>query len=216
MIKPLTRSASVGTALNKGWALYKENFGLVFLSSLLVGLIAGVSCGICGGPMLCGLAGILLAILRRKDPKPTVGNVFDGFSKFLAAFVTLLVLGILFFAASAVLMVVPVLGALASILLNWAVSPAVSVWAAFLIADQDATIGEAIGTSIKLIGQKEFWSIILVVFVAGLLSGLGIIACGIGLLFTMPLYYCMVAAAYEEVYGGEPAPSEPEALPPAS
>ena len=59
---------------------------------------------------------------------------------------------------------------------------------------------------------------ILLGILAGIIGGAGIVACGIGILFTMPLAVCIYAAAYEQVFGGEggaasaEAPAEPEAV----
>ena len=85
MIKPFTGTTSIGSAFNKGLQIYKENFALVFLGSLLSTLITFFTCGICGGPMWCGFIGILLALLRNQNPKPQLGDLFNGFQKFLPA-----------------------------------------------------------------------------------------------------------------------------------
>ena len=202
MIKTMTRSTSVGSALSKGWAIYKENFVLIFLATLVAAIIGSVTCGICGGAMQCGLIGIVLSLLRKQDPKPEFGKLFDGFQKFVPAFVTFLVFGLINF----VICLIPILGAVISVI----ITPTVMVWAMFLIQDQDATIGEAISTPLKLLGEKSFWMVILVAFVAGLLAAVGAIACGIGVFFTAPIFICTLAAAYEEVYGEqqeEPAPA---------
>lgn len=203
MIKTMTRSTSVGSALSKGWAIYKENFVLIFLATLVAAIIGSVTCGICAGPMQCGLIGIVLALLRKQEPKPEFGKLFDGFQKFVPAFVTFLVIGLINF----VINFIPILGAIVSIV----IIPTMMVWAMFLIQDQDATIGEAISTPFKLLGEKSFWMVILVGFVGGLLAAVGAIACGIGVLFTAPIFICMLAAAYEEVYGEQQ--EEPVAAP---
>ena len=204
MIKSLTRSPSVGTTFNTAMELYKENFVLIFLACLITGLISAFSCGICAGPMQCGLFCIILALLRKQEPKPQVAEVFNGFKKFLPSFVCMLVFGVISGVAQ-VLNIVPLLGQLALLVFNCFIMPAVIVWALLLIQDQDAAIGDAIVIPLKLIGEKKFWSVMLVVFVAGLLGAVGAIACGIGLLFTVPFSCCMIAAAYEEAYG-ESAP----------
>ena len=72
---------------------------------------------------------------------------------------------------------------------------------------------------LKLLGDKRFWSIVLVAFVASLLGCVGAVACGIGIFVTLPFAYCMIAAAYEEAYAGEApsaaaAPAELPADPP--
>ena len=94
-----------------------------------------------------------------------------------------------------------ILGQLAAIFVAAAISPAVTAWAMYLVQDQDASIGEAINVPFKLLKEKSFWTVILVVFVAGLIAAVGVLACGIGALFTAPFSVCMIAAAYEECYG---------------
>ena len=219
MIKPLVHNAQVGTCLSKGWKIYKENFGLILLATLITGLISFFTCNICAGPMLCGLFGILLALIRGQEQKPKVGDLFKGFSKFLPAFLVTLVLFLCFTVIDIIFVIVPLLGLLADLLLCF-LYPTIMVLAILLVADQNATFGEAFSTPLNMIGKKPFWSFFLVVFVASLIAGLGFMLCGIGLLFTMPIFYCMVAAAYDEAIGGGDAspatPPAPEAEAPAS
>lgn len=220
MIKPIVRSATLGPSLDKGLNLYKENFMIVFPATALAMVVGGVTCGICSGPMFCGVFAIILALLRGKDPKPAFGDVFNGFSRFLPAFLAVLVTVVVMSVATTILMVVPILGKIAAFLINICVVPTVLAWALLLVTDQDATFGEAITTPFKLFQDKRFWPVALVVTVASLIGGLGAIACGVGVFLTMPLAYCIIAAAYEEVYGGasegaSDEPATPEVLPPA-
>lgn len=219
MIKPLVHNAQVGTCLDKGWKIYKENFGLILLATLITGLISFFTCNICAGPMLCGLFGILLALIRGQEQKPTVGDLFKGFSKFLPAFLVTLVLFLCFTVIDIIFVIVPLLGLLADLLLCF-LYPTIMVLAILLVADQNATFGEAFSAPLNMIGQKPFWSFFLVVFVASLISSIGFLLCGIGILFTIPIFYCMVVAAYDEAVGGGDAspatPPAPEAEVPAS
>ena len=219
MIKPLVHNAQVGTCLSKGWKIYKENFGLILLATLITGLISFFTCNICAGPMLCGLFGILLALIRGQEQKPTVGDLFKGFSKFLPAFLVILVLFLCFSVIDLFITLVPILGLLVDLLLIF-LYPAILFLAILLVADQNATFGEAFSAPLSMIGQKPFWSFFLVVFVASVISGLGFLLCGIGILFTMPIFYCMIAAAYDEAVGGGDAspatPPAPEAEAPAA
>ena len=211
MIKPLVHNAQVGTCLSKGWKIYKENFGLILLATLITGLISFFTCNICAGPMLCGLFGILLALIRGQEQKPKVGDLFKGFSKFLPAFLVTLVLFLCFTVIDIIFVIVPLLGLLADLLLCF-LYPTIMVLAILLVADQNATFGEAFSAPLNMIGKKPFWSFFLVVFVASLIAGLGFMLCGIGLLFTMPIFYCMVAAAYDEaIGGGDASPATPPA-----
>ena len=50
--------------------------------------------------------------------------------------------------------------------------------------------------------KRDFFNIVLV---AGLVSGLGIFACGIGLLATAPLQSLMVQAAYRRLFPATPS-----------
>ena len=226
MIKPLLRSTSVGSAFHNGLEIYKENFGLVFLAYLVAMLISGISCGICGGPMFCGVIGVFLALLRKQEPKPEFGGIFDGFQKFAPSFVSLLVFGIIniiIFGLGWLIMLIsgfiPILGffiwifvvVVMVILLN--IIGMLANWALFLVQDQEATIGEAISTPFKVLGDGKFWSFILVSIVAGLVGFAGIIACGIGMLFTMPLAFCIITAAYEEICQDEPTQNAPISTP---
>ena len=197
----IANSTSVGKAFDKGLKLYKENFTTVFVASLLAALVGGLTCGICMPVMMCGLYAILLTLLRGGEPKPTIGDVFSKFPSFLTAFVSAIVITLLTGLISTVLLVVPVIGMLASYVVSTIIAPAVVSWAYLAIIDRNATIGEAIG-SLKLTMEKPFWLFVLVSFVASLIGCVGALACGIGLLFTIPLAYCIVVAAYNDMAEG--------------
>ena len=197
----IVNNTSVGKAFDKGLKLYKENFTMVFVTSLLAALVGGLTCGICMPVMTCGLYAVLLALLRRVEPKPTIGDVFSKFPHFLTAFVSAIVITLLTGLISTVLLVVPVIGMLASYVVSTIIAPAVMSWAYLAIIDRNATISEAI-SSLKLPMEKPFWLFVLVSFVASLIGCVGALACGIGLLFTIPLAYCIVIAAYNDMVGG--------------
>lgn len=217
MIKELKQGAEIGTTFNRALEVYKKNFVPLLLATLLAIVIGVASCGICLAPLFCGIFAMALVALRSSDATLKAGDVFKGFQKFLPAFVSCLVLGLINSFVSSVLMVVPIVGWIALIVVGYAVAPAVIAWAQLLVVDQDATIGDAIAVPLKLLGDKRFWSVVLVSLVAGLIGGLGAIAFGIGLLVTLPFAYCMIAAAYEEAYSGaapgdgNPAVEEPPA-----
>ena len=202
MLKELKSGANLGSSFNRGWAIYKKNFLPIFLATLLALVIGGVSCGICIAPLMCGVFAMIFTALRSDDAKLNAGDVFKGFQKFLPAFVASLVLGIISSIANTVFMAIPIVGWIALIVVCYAVLPTVTIWSLMLVADQDASIGDAIVVPLKLLGDKRFWSVVLVSFVAGIVGGLGAIALGIGILVTLPLAYCIIAAAYEEAYAG--------------
>ena len=212
MTRELTGGAAVGTTFNRGLEIYKKNFVPLLLATLLALVVGGISCGICTAPLLCGVYAMILAAMRDGNATLKAGDVFKGFQKFVPAFVSCLVLGVIYNIVCAVLMIIPILGWIAVIILGLAAFPAIVAWSQLLVTDQDATVGEAIMVPIKLLRDKRFWSIVLVAFVASLVGGLGAIACGIGLFVTLPFAFCMIAAAYEEASGAAaPAAVEPPA-----
>ena len=208
-IREITDKASVGTCFNKGLDIYKKNFAAIFVGSLLAGLVALATCGICAAPMGCGLMAMILAAMRGGQ-KPQIGDVFKKFDKFLPGFLAILALGLVNFIVSSILALVPIVGWLAGFVWAFAIA-AIMQWALLLVVDQNATAGEAITVPLKQVGNDKFWSVIIVVFVANLIAAAGAIACGIGMFFTIPLASCIIVAAYEEAIGSQPAAQEPTA-----
>ena len=203
-IATIASTTTVGKAFDKGFNIYKENFALVFLATLVALLVGVLTCGICMPVMMCGLSTVVLTLVRGGATKPTVGDVFSKFNCFLTAFVSALVMAILVGVVGMILMLIPVLGLVLSYVVNAVVLPAVMSWAYLSIIDRNATIGEAIG-ALKLPMEKPFWMFILISFVAAVVGGIGAVACGIGAFFTMPLAYCIIVAAYNDMAGGEAA-----------
>ncbi len=58
----------------------------------------------------------------------------------------------------------------------------------------------AIGWSMKIV-SKNFWWVLLYIIVAGFVQQAGIIACYVGLLFTVPLAQCLYLGAYAGIVG---------------
>lgn len=203
-MKELRRAPELGKAINEGWALYKENFVLCFVAGLLMVLISAASCGICGAAMGVGYYLVILRLMRKDPSKPQIGDVFKGFSFFGTALLTAIVLCVGSLVANVILNVVPLIGQLASLLLSLAVMPAISALAILLIADQGVAFGDAIARPLKLLKDGRFWSFVLVVFVASIISMLGLIACGIGMFLTLPLFATIVASAYEQMFADGP------------
>lgn len=200
-MKSIVREAKFSHAFQTGWQLYMENFGLIFGSTILVWLVTGFSCGICAGPMSCGLYVILLALLRKRDPGPRLDELFgSGFAHFAPSFVFLLSIGAAMVVLSLVLAMIPIVGSVASTLLSFALNGVVS-WALLTIADQNATIGESFSV-FKLLDDSRFWMFVLIAFVANLVAAAGMLLCCVGQLFTVPLGICVVVAAYEQMVGG--------------
>jgi len=188
-----------GDWIENGFNLYKANFGPLVLASVFVVVIGTITAGILAGPMLAGLALVTLQLLDKKEPRPEAGKVFKGFDYFLNSFLFVLIWGIGILIGSVILGVIPVLGQLASIAFVYA-AQAFLMFGIFLIVDRQMQWLPASTESINIV-KTNFWPFFGLSAVAGTIGSIGAIACGIGIVFTIPIQGCILAVAYREVFG---------------
>jgi len=74
-----------------------------------------------------------------------------------------------------------------------------------LIGDRSLQPFEAMGQSWQML-KSHLWMAMLFYLVVSLLSGLGILACGIGVLVTLPLLYVCATLVYRDFTVGRPIP----------
>jgi hypothetical protein len=202
-----------GDWIKEGFDLYKNNLGLLILSSLIAFLLSGVTLGILSGPMYAGLIGIVLR-LRDGDPTPpVVGDVFQGFQFFLPSFLFGIVWGAIMVAGCLILVIIPCLGQLLSVCLVVAAS-AFLMFGLFLIVDRKMDFWPASMASIEKV-KPTFFPYLGLAVVAGVIGQIGALACGIGACITMPIYFAIIAEAYRDVFGNGAAAPAREARPPA-
>ncbi|MEW6263596.1 MAG: hypothetical protein AB1641_11025 [Thermodesulfobacteriota bacterium] len=186
--------------LQEGFSLYKENFGLLVVAALVAVLLSAVTLGILLGPMMAGMAMITLALHDKKLPKPTVGDLFKGFGYFLNTFLFFLVWGLIGLVCSMILNIIPILGQLASLALGLGLS-ALLMFAMFLIVEKGLGFWPASMESIQVV-KGNLWPFLGFGALAAIIGGIGSILCGIGIILTLPLQFCMVTVAYRQVLGG--------------
>jgi uncharacterized membrane protein len=179
--------------------LYKENFGLICVASLVAFVLGAFTCGILLGPLMAGLTLIILRVARKEEPKPEVGQVFKGFDFFLQSFLLTLVIGLIYVAAS----FVPFVGGLASILL----APLV-MFAMCLLVDKKMEFWPAILASYEK-AKNDYLSLLVLALLASLMSGIGAILCGIGVFLTLPFSVVVSVVAYRHLF----EEAEAEAVP---
>ena len=225
--------------LKAGWNLVRSQYWLYF-GMCIVGLLIGsaVPMGILMGPMMCGL---FLAFFSARRGQPIeFGTLFKGFDFFgpsvIAALLhTLPIMAIVvpvyilfylgFFVTIAVQGNDPNPGAFLGFILImvvvWlAVMLAVMVisiafmFAYPLIVDRGLPGFDAVKLSFKA-AMANFWGLLGLLLLGGLLSVAGLFALFIGVYLVIPITYAATAAAYEQVFGLR-RPSEPLTdLPPA-
>lgn len=157
-------------------------------------------------PLIVGIVGIALKALRN--------GAFDwdllwtGFRKWPSSFVIGLISG--------GISVLPALFPLAWILLPlYLVVGLWGIFAAFSLSEPGADLSMAMGKSLDMI-KSNFWWAALFALVAGLASSAGMIACCVGIFFSVGFYYALLAVAYNDLSGQMyPAPAIDSSTPPA-
>lgn len=198
----------IGGWITEAWELYKANFGLLCVATLIAAVLGSFTCGVLMGPLWAGLALILLRLMRKEQPLPQIGDVFKGFDLFLQSLLLVVVIGVAFLVVGSV----PVVGAVGPTLL----SPLV-MFSMFLLVDKKLEFWPAIQASYEK-AKSEYVSLLVLSLVAGLISAAGLILCGIGVILTAPFGAVVSAVAYRhmfEVAAVEAAPvAEATAVPP--
>ena len=198
-----------GEWIEKGFNLYKENFGILVLTSLIAVLLSTASFGILAGPMSIGVLLITLRLFDKEDPRPEVGDIFKGFSYFLQSFLFILVWGVALFVVSFILNLVPCIGQVASIFAIYAAQTFL-MFGLFNVAEKNTDFWVSSMESIDMV-KTNFWPFLALFFVANIIGCIGAIACGIGIVVTLPIFTCILTVAYRDLYSTDEKPAEIEA-----
>ncbi len=201
----------LGEYLSKGFELLKKDFGNIFVAFLCCFVMAIIPfCGMLG-------AGNFYQYLRKlsKGQPASPGDIFN-FDKFMPYFIVQLILF-----GGIILLYIPFFFIMPAIAITQGEDP--SPWISFimfpymlimyaailyfvlkgfyipaLISFKDVTDIKVAWNTSKLMTKNNLLSIFLFSLVVGLLSQIGIIACGIGILVTMPFMYVANYFAYED------------------
>ena len=188
----------IGRYFSRGWEIFSGYMGgfigfmlIVWLINIFLGfipVIGGLASIVISGPLSAGY--YIVAFKKMKGQQVEFGDFFLGFNYFLQLFLATLVVGI-FVLLGFVALILP------GIYLAVAYSLVVGV-----IIDRKMDFWEAMETSRKVITRKWFSFFLLFILIA-LLNLAGLLALGIGLIFTIPWSTVIVAAAFEDVFGLE-------------
>ena len=202
----------------EGWETIKSEYWTFFAVSLLGALIGGMSFYILLGAMLCG---IYYCYLRRIDGHPvSFENLWKGFDYFLPS----LLVTILFVAPMLIIFGVVYIPMIVAAMMGSRLSSdeiatlffsavAVDVVLAFfvtcfhtlllfafpLIVDRNLTARQSIVTSAKAVWHN-LSGVVGLIAIGIVLSLFGIITCGIGMYFVMPILMAGYAVAYRKIF----------------
>jgi hypothetical protein len=171
----------IGTWIEEGFNLYKNNFGTLVLASVIALVLSAITFLLLIGPMIAGLIIVTLQLLRKEDPKPDAGRVFRGFNYFLNSFLFMVIWGLAILIGSFIL----------------------------LIVDKQMNFWPASLKSIHTV-KTNFWPFLGLSSIASVIGSIGAIAFGIGIVLTIPIQVCILAVAYQEIFDEARQPSSPD------
>jgi uncharacterized membrane protein len=197
----------IGKWIEEGFILYKNNFGILVLASIIAVVISTVTIFLLFGPMMAGLIVITLQLLRKEEPKPTAGRIFSGFDYFLNSFLFMLVWGLAIMAGSAILAFLP-FGRLLSLFFIYS-AQAFLMFGLYLVVDKQMNFWPASQASIEIV-KTNFWPFLGLSAIAGIIGSIGGILIFFGIVLTISIPVCIFAAAYQEIFNDAGQPSTPE------
>lgn len=222
---PSDEPLNIGAAMSDGWALFKEHMGLmigagaiffgILMAAGLLGAIIPAAQLLVQGPLMGGM--ILLTLKLSREGHAEIGDLFLGFKNYGWLLLTTVVQGAVIFAAILPGLILIVIGALtlaaenegmgvglfiAGGAISFVMAMVVGVlinYAVFLVADQRGTFGEAFLSAYQGT-KKNFWRILGLMILFSLVTVVGILPCGLGLLFTIPWTFAVMTKVYEQIF----------------
>jgi len=188
----------IGGALSRGWALVRDNMGVLVGAAVLGWL---VSVGIAFVPVIGWVVGFVLLggldymfIRRIRGEVVQVGDVFAGFN---LAFLHLSLAGL-------------VKALLTSIGVVLCILPGIYLGVGYvftlpLVIDKKLDFWPAMELSRRVV-HAHWWSMFALVIVLALVGCVGFLACGVGALITIPVASASLMYVYEDLFGEVTAP----------
>jgi uncharacterized membrane protein len=201
--KAVTSPFDIGSCLAGGWEVLKADFwgmlgAFLVLFVLVVGLSAlslipllGILINVIVAPAL-SLGAVTWFLARARNEPAPLGLIFSGFSRFGEALALYLVVALLVIVGLLFCILPGIYLAIA-----WGAS-----WP--LLADRKGGFWECMEMSRRAITAHFGWALLLYL-VLSLVAIAGILACGLGLIVTVPLAYFAGAVAYLRLFDSREA-----------
>ena len=182
----------IGSAISRGWALVRDNMGVLVGASVLCWLMSMVPVvGWLLGSVLIG--GLDYMFLRRiRGEAVQIGDVFAGFN---IAFLHLVLVGLITWLLTSLGLVLCILPGI-----YLAVG---YVFALPLVIDKRMEFWPAMEVSRQVV-HKHWWSIFGLVIVLALVACAGFIVCFVGALISIPVATASLLYVYEDLFGDVP------------
>lgn len=186
----MKKEFDIGKCFSDGWALFKDNMGILIVGYLLVLVLSALTFGILAAPLLVGFFWMVDRLIKNDPIKPSAGDVFKGFSKFGPAFVAYL----LFIVVGLVASIIPVIGQIAT----FVISPLL-MFALMHVAFEDLGAVDAFKKVINGVTSGEMLMPVVMGIIANLVGGAGVLLCCVGIVFTAPLAMTLYVCAYKRM-----------------
>jgi len=178
--------------ISKSWDIVFSDLGnFIILSLIYLLVIAVTSTTVLGEMIVIGplTVGFYIAIFKKiKGLKFEINDLAKGFQFFVSAFLSSIIIGF-FISIGFLLFIIP------GIVLS-----AFYMFTPLFIADQNLDFWTAMEASRKLV-MKNLFDLTVFVFLLYIITIFGLLLCGVGILFTVPLCFVAIALAYEELVG---------------
>lgn len=180
----MAANISQGDLIKKSWEMVKGDLVFFIVGFLVTFLVGYITLGILMGPLMVGF---VMAIFKKMNGETVgIGDIFSlGMSKFVPGLVAMLVLGLGIMIGSIVIIGGIVVGIFGAFTFQY-------------IADKDLDGIAAIKASFGLV-KANFGTAFVTLLVAGLIGGLGTVACYVGVFVTGPMALIMITLAYKEL-----------------
>lgn len=191
-VPPAQVEVKIGAWIGEGWRIVSSDFVNFAIIALLFVIVSGVVPLILQGAMIAGLHVVIMKKMLGQQTE--LGDLFKGFNWFVPTLVAALVIGI-FAAIGFVLCIIPGL-----------VIAAMYQFTYLFILDRKMDFWPAMQASHEIV-KKNYVGFTLFLLALACLQILGVLACFVGILVTIPLQYAAVTAAYREIAGFASDPS---------
>jgi len=195
----------IGLLIRRAWDVVTENpLETVAGWAIVAAILCASALTIAGfvvllGPMLFGFFWILGRLM--KEEPASLGELFDGFKDFRKPFVMGLLLSLVIAVMAGIaflINMIPVVGLIATVIMVFFVK-SLLYFAVQIAAFSDASPVEAMAKSCRF-ALDNIGPVLLLTLVTVVIALVGVIACGIGWFFTVPLGLAIGVAAYNEYY----------------
>ena len=174
--------------LRKGLWIFQQKSELFLIYTVVFLAVMPFGGFLFSGPLAAGFFMVAHRIVRGKYVQ--IDHFFDGFRFFIPLFLLVIVSVILVFLGTLVL-IIP--GIYLSVGYTFAI---------FFVIFGKSDFWDAMELSRKLV-SREWFAIFGLTLVLGLLNLLGALAFGVGLLFSIPITYCALYAAFDDIIGAD-------------